>query len=86
MSATTFNTAMQLVKDAQYLQFKDDYYGDDCRLFLSDAGTTTIRVADASDSKTIKHYSGCEGFPRQEPDCATELSRARDVNCPRLQE
>jgi hypothetical protein len=67
MSEKAYLAAMQLLRDARYLEFKDDYDGDDdCKIWATDGWGTTIAVADALHSKTIRHYSGCEGFEGQE--------------------
>jgi hypothetical protein len=67
MGARTYATAMQLLGDARYLEFKDSYGSDsECQVWATDSATIEIVVKDASGPKTISHYGGCQGFARQE--------------------
>jgi hypothetical protein len=73
MREKAYLAAMQLLRDARYMEFKDNYYGDECEIWATDSSTTTIVVADSLHPKTITHYNGCLGFERQE-----QLSQLED--------
>lgn len=67
MSTSAYTTAMQLLNDFRYQEFKDSYQADaDCETWATDNPTVSITVADTLHPKTIVHYRGCEGFAGQE--------------------
>jgi hypothetical protein len=72
--ARAYAVALQLLRDARYLDFKDDYAQEDCEVFATDNLTVRIVVEDALGSKTITHYRGCEGFPPQDASSSLEES------------
>lgn len=66
MSAAAYARAMQLLRDARYMEFKDRYgAGQECPILATDSPNVEIVVSDAANSKTISHYTGCDGFSRQ---------------------
>jgi hypothetical protein len=78
MDARTFATAMRLLMDSGYLDFKDSYQsGEECEVIATDNPTVAIVVADPVHPKTISHYRGCRGFARQE--VLTELEDNLDT-------
>ncbi len=78
MDARTFATAMRLLVDSRYLDFKDSYQsGEECEVIATDNPTVSIVVTDAVHPKTISHYRGCRGFDRQ--DVLTELEDKLDT-------
>ena len=62
----TYVAAMQLLNDAHYGDFKDQYAGGQaCEVLATDNLSVEIVVADAVHRKTIDHYLGCEVFPER---------------------
>jgi hypothetical protein len=77
MDVRTFTKAMQLLVEAEYLDFNDSYQGDECEVYVTDNSTVVIVVADSVHPKTIAHYRGCRGFAREE--VLTELEDDLDA-------
>lgn len=70
MDPSAYTAAMQRLKAARYLEFKDGYPLEDndknCEIMATDNPSVRVVVATASRPKTIYHYLGCEGFARQQ--------------------
>ena len=78
MDVRAFATAMRLLIDSGYLDFKDSYRsGEECEVIATDNPTVSIVVVDPVHPKTISHYRGCRGFARQ--DVLTELEDNLDT-------
>lgn len=78
MAATTYSSALKLLRDARYLDFKDSYEaGATCEDWATDGPTVTLEVTDPSGPKTIVHCLGCRGFTGQAALIELEQNLAR---------
>jgi len=67
MSATTYSAAMELLREARYLEFKGSYASEaECEVMATYNPMVIITVEDVPSRKKIIHYHGCQGFEGQE--------------------
>jgi hypothetical protein len=67
LTPQAFERAMQVLSDAHYLEFKNEYSEekDGCKEVWTDNPTIVIHVQLASSTKEISHNYGCRGFNKE---------------------
>lgn len=67
LNVEAYRQALRLISRADIESFHDKYEaGPDCATWTTDQQTVAIRIRNGSKVKTIVHYLGCQGFPRQD--------------------
>jgi len=82
-TSDAYRQAMHLVAAADFESFKDNYEtGPDCSTWTTDQQTVVVSVRNGSTGKTVRHYLGCEGFPRQDDllHLENELEKVMHIN------